>query len=104
MFEVDEDLHYLAEVLGGETLDEGVADFFGEKGIEGLGYLVGGSLEREVSTTDFLEGLVDYVGVLEVVVGEEVELIEEIADVYAAEGIHLGEGENAGESKYVRTL
>ena len=58
MLEVDEDLDYLAEILGREPLNEGLADFFGEELVEG-----------------FLELRVDYGGVLEVVVGEEVELV-----------------------------
>jgi hypothetical protein len=37
------------------------------------------------------------------VICEEVELVEEIPDVYAGEGIHLGERKNAWESVFVST-
>jgi hypothetical protein len=36
--------------------------------------------------------------VLEVVVGEEIELVEEISNIDTAEWVHLGEGEDAGEA------
>ena len=84
MFEVDEDLHDLAEVLRGELVDEAGADFFREELVEGG-----------------LEALVHGFRVLEVVVEEEVELVEEVADVDAAEGVHLGKGEDAGEGHFV---
>ena len=41
--------------------------------------------------------LVYYIKVLEVVVGEEIELVEEITDVYAAQRIHLREGQDTWE-------
>jgi hypothetical protein len=44
------------------------------------------------------QSLVDDAGLLEVVVAEEVNLIEEVADVDAAKRIHLGEGKDAWEA------
>lgn len=35
---------------------------------------------------------------LEVVVRKEVELVQKVLDIYTAERIHLGKGENARES------
>ena len=43
---------------------------------------------------------VDDGGFLEVVVGEEVDLVEEVADVDAAQRVHLREGEYARESEF----
>lgn len=37
---------------------------------------------------------------LEVVVRKKVELVEEIANIDAAQGIHLGEGQNARKPKF----
>jgi hypothetical protein len=48
--------------------------------------------------THLFEGLVNDIGVLEVIVGKEVELVQEIPDIYAAQGVHLGEGEHTGKS------
>jgi hypothetical protein len=45
-----------------------------------------------------LESLVNDVWMLKMVIGEEVELVEEIPDVYAGEWIHLRERKNAWES------
>lgn len=78
---VCEDLHDLTGVLGGEAVDEGLADFVAEEVVEG-------GAER----------FVDDGGLLEVVVAEEVDLVEEVADVDAAEGVHLGEGEDTREA------
>lgn len=36
------------------------------------------------------------------VVGEEVKLVEEVANVDAAKRIHLGERKNAGKSNWIR--
>ncbi len=36
-----------------------------------------------------LESLINNVWMLEMIIGEEIELVEEIPDVYAGEGIHL---------------
>lgn len=35
------------------------------------------------------EGFIDDIGMLEVIVREEVELVQEVADVYTAHGVHL---------------
>jgi hypothetical protein len=40
---------------------------------------------------------------LEMVICKEVELVEEVPDVYAGEGIHLRERENAWKSASVST-
>lgn len=37
------------------------------------------------------QGIIDDLGMLKVVVGEEVELIEKVSYIYAAQGIHLRE-------------
>lgn len=47
----------------------------------------------------FLEGRVNHCGVLEVIVGKEVELVQKVADVDTTERIHLREWENAWESE-----
>lgn len=51
-----------------------------------------------------LESLVNDTPMLEMIVREEVKLIEEIPDVYAAKRIHLGEWENTWESAYKSAL
>ena len=80
--DVDQDLNDLAEVLGGEFGDERGADFGGEEVVEG-GF----------------KTFVDDFGVAEVrVVDEEVELVEKVANVDAAQWVHLREGEDARES------
>ena len=35
------------------------------------------------------ESLIDYVGVLEMVIGEEIKLVKEVADINATQGVHL---------------
>ena len=47
------------------------------------------------------KGFVNNTGSLEVVVGKEVYLIEEVAYIDAAEWIHLGEGEHAREANTI---
>jgi len=47
------------------------------------------------------KGFVNNTGSLEVVVGKEVYLIEEVAYIDAAERIHLGEGEHAREANII---
>lgn len=38
---------------------------------------------------------------LKVIIGEEVELVQEVANINAAKGIHLGERQNTWKSRYV---
>ena len=78
--DVDQNLDDLAEVLRGEFRNERGADFGCEEVVE-----------------SGLQTFVNDFWVLEVGGHEEVELVEEVADVDAAEGVHLGEGEDAGE-------
>jgi hypothetical protein len=66
VFQVGEDLNDLARILGGESVDQGLADFFAEEVIERSH-----------------EGGVDNVRVLEIFVGELVDLVEKVADVDA---------------------
>jgi hypothetical protein len=47
---------------------------------------------------DLFKSLVNDVRVLEMVVGEEVELVEEVPDVYAGKRIHLRERQNTGDA------
>ena len=47
------------------------------------------------------ECVINNVGMLEMIIREEVELIQEVPDINAAEGIHLRKREDAGESKFV---
>ena len=84
MLQVDEDLDYLTEVLGGQTLDKGLANLLREELIEGS-----------------LECGVDYCRALKVIVREEVKLIQKVADVDTAKRIHLREREDAGKSTEV---
>lgn len=51
-------------------------------------------------STYHLESLINDVGMLKVVVGEEVELIEEVPNVNAAQRIHLGEGQNTWKARW----
>src|SRR5207248_8299749 len=69
-----------AEILGGKLGDEGCTDFGREEVIEGRS-----------------EAFVDDFGVLEVGSHEEVELVDEVANIDAAEWVHLGEREDAGK-------
>ena len=46
-----------------------------------------------------LESLIDDIGMLEVIVGKEVKLVEEIPDIDAAQRIHLREWQNAWEAR-----
>lgn len=45
--------------------------------------------DMKESNTYHLKRLVDEAGILEVVVGKEIELIQEVADVDATQGVHL---------------
>lgn len=45
------------------------------------------------------ESLINDIGMLKMVIGKEVELIEEVPNVNAAQGIHLGEGQNTWKAK-----
>lgn len=51
--------------------------------------------------THLFERLVNDIGVLEVIVGKEVELVQEIPDIYAAQWVHLGEGKHARKSSWL---
>lgn len=53
----------------------------------------------EASRTDLSESFIDDVGVLEVIIREEIELIEEIPYIYTAQWVHLGERKNAWEAE-----
>ena len=81
--DIDENLDDLAKVLRGQFGYEGGTDFGCEEIVEG-GF--------QTIVNDF--------GVLEVGGNEEVELVEEVADVDAAEWVHLGEGKHAGEDHF----
>jgi hypothetical protein len=48
-----------------------------------------------------LESLVNDIGMLEMVICEEVELVEKVPDVYAGERIHLRERQNTWDSGIV---
>jgi hypothetical protein len=53
-----------------------------------------------LNSTYLFERLVNHVRVEEMIVREEVELIQEISDINAAERIHLRERQNTWESGY----
>jgi hypothetical protein len=46
---------------------------------------------QESKVVYLLESLINDIRLLEVVIGKEVELVEEVSDVYARERVHLGE-------------
>ena len=54
------------------------------------------------STTYSLKGVVDDLEMLEVIIGEEVELVEEITYINTTQWIHLREWQNAGEPAVIR--
>ena len=58
-----------------------------------------GKMVFSLTSTYRLESLINDVGMLEMVVGKEVELIEEVPNVDAAQRIHLREGQNAWEAR-----
>ena len=51
--------------------------------------------------TYLLEGFVDNVRVLEVIIRKPVELAAEVSNINAAQGIHLREWQNAWEPRFV---
>jgi hypothetical protein len=50
-----------------------------------------------------LESLINDIWMLEVIICEEVELVEEVSDVYAGERIHLRERENTWNAAIIST-
>lgn len=48
--------------------------------------------------TNFFQCLVNNVWMLEMIVGKEIELIEKISNVYAAQGVHLRKWKDAWKS------
>lgn len=49
--------------------------------------------------THFLQRIIDHVRMREVVIGKEIKLVQKVANVDAAEWIHLGKRQNTWESK-----
>ena len=41
------------------------------------------------STSNLLECLVNHIRMLEVIIGEEIKLVKEVADINATQGVHL---------------
>ena len=74
-----------------------------EQHLYSRGCYIGEILIREmissIRSTYRLESLVDDVGMLKMVIGKEVELIEEVPNVNAAQRIHLGEGQNTWKAR-----
>ena len=99
MLKIDEDLHYLTKILGAQALNQRLADFFCEKLVQRLfdwsAMQEGCGLAR---CTRLSQGFVNYVGVVKVVVREEVELVQKIPYVDATQRIHLRERQDARKS------
>lgn len=52
----------------------------------------------KISLTHRFKGFIDDLRMLEVIIGEKVELVQKIADVYTTERIHLRKGQNTWKS------
>lgn len=105
MLQVDEDLHYLPEILRVQSLNQCAADLFGQELVQGLYTCQFCSRIIELITDAYLSQCLIYdTRMLEIVIRKEVELVEKVANVDAAQGVHLREGQDAGEGQLFRRL
>ena len=103
MPKIDENLDNLAKVLGAEPFDKRLADFLGQELVQRLRKA---AVSRQASCNIHscsdrvpyrLECLVNNAWMLEMIVGVEVELVQEVPDINTAQRVHLRKRENTGE-------
>lgn len=90
MLQIDEDLDNLPQILGAEAVDQRPTDLLRQELIQRLPPMSKSChLRCAYSRTDLFKRLINDIRVLEMVVGEEVELVEEVPYINAAKRVHL---------------
>ena len=111
VLQVDQDLHDLAQVLRAQPLHQRLAHLLREQLVQGLPdnvsitnqnqrplhHIVSYLSAAESGISYLSQSLVNLIRVLEVIIREEIELVEKIPDVDAAQWVHLREWQDAGK-------
>lgn len=91
VFQVDQDLDDLSQILRGKTLHQSIADLSGKKVVQCLIFSVSSPCQYGVflvATTHVLQCVINHIRMRKVVICKKVELVQEISNVDAAQGIH----------------